>query len=174
MYTCIIPDKPFSFLDGPGPISTQKPLLSKTHQKSAENPKIPSLNNQSTPAAKVAIDWQQVGQSDSFYRLPALWEDVDPTGEEPAAVQCFGIITPEREREFRDRVTLNDQNSWKGPQQEMSFKYYRKSIDMMLMGIEGQVFVIDKRTGVFSVNNFNCTVDNVSGKISFTCREDLK
>lgn len=75
----------------------------------------------------------------------------------------MGLITPEREKEFFRLMSLNDQNCWKGPQQTMNQTYYRKAIDMMLMGIEGKVFSINRVSGTFTHQNFNTTIDNLSG-----------
>lgn len=160
----VTPDKPFSFLNKPDLRYT--PLTSHALNTPDQVTVTPHIHTHIDPASQQAsaIDWQQVGMSADVYRLPSYWEDLDSVVSQPSVVGCFGIITPEREIEFRDNMILKDQNCWKGPQQTVSYKYYRKSIDMMLMGIEGQVFIVKKESGVFSLSNFNSTVENVSGK----------
>lgn len=159
-------DKPFSFLDRVD--GSYAPFSQKVQSAvSSQQPKTQiqkDLHQEKANSVHTAIDWQKVGQSTSDYKLPSFWEDLDPLGSRPAVVGSFGIITPERENDLRKQLVANDQNCWKGPQQTVSHKYYRKSIDMMLMGIEGQVFSIDKFTGIFTLNNFNSTIDCVTGR----------
>ena len=93
------------------------------------------------------------------------WEDLDPEGSyNHVNLSCQGILMPERDLEFKRKLNKDQQSLWRHPTQELSYKYFRKQIDMMLMSIEGRLFVLEKERGVFVCTNSGYTIETVSGR----------
>lgn len=160
-------DKPFSFLDdiNDGKKVNEQPASQPANVFRMKSPESKRENNERESSPSIPnIKWHRLSKDSNIYRLPAYWEDLDPSGSYRKPVSNMTLITPEREKEFSRLMTLNDQNCWKGPQTIVSHIHFRKAIDMMLMGIEGKIFVIDKTTGIFTHHNFNTTIENLSGK----------
>lgn len=159
------PDKPFSFLDSlsePGLDSKPEAKPNFFRRLSPQKAPPAATTRAASPSADL-IDWRRLGRDACSYRPPCFWEDLDPLGQAAKPVSHLGFITFERERDFVAKVAEADVNCWKGRQETLDQAYFRQAIDLMLMGVEGEVFAIDAATGTFSHRNFNRGVEQLSG-----------
>lgn len=162
-------DKPFSFLDNIDDGSKNfKPETSKPPNffgASVSPVKAKSEKAMDEEHSIPQIKWHEISKQMNPYKLPAFWEDLDPMGKSSKPISNLGLLTTQRDQEFKRLMAQNDQNCWKGALQVVSHTVYRKALDMMLMGIEGKIFVINRSTGTFSYQNFNCTIEDLSGTL---------
>ena len=100
------------------------------------------------------------------YRHPSYWEDINNPRQKDRSIKGYGVITPDSEEEFKLLLEKHVVSQWNAKPQLIDEKYYRKSIDLLMMSIDSSLFTLDKSQGVFIMNNRGNTSAHISGKLS--------
>lgn len=71
-------------------------------------------------------------------------------------------MTLQRNTEFMHKMRKDNRNLLEVESQEINFGYFRKNLDMLMMGIEGNIFLLDHEKGAFLLNNSGLSLSDLS------------
>lgn len=101
---------------------------------------------------------------------PKYWEDLDATNDDllyfntqkSQKYEPFNIISHERNEELCQKIEDSMQNIFEIENEKVSFKFIRKNIDLVLMGIPGDIFILDEDNDTIKLCNFDRTLPYIS------------
>ena len=95
------------------------------------------------------------------YRLPNYWEDLESgscSRDNAEVVRSVGILTHEKDVQLHKTFIAAN---YLAPPVLLQPKHLRQMLDMLLMSIESDLFVIDTASNCFIITNVNVALENV-------------
>jgi hypothetical protein len=106
---------------------------------------------------------------DETYQPPNFWEDLgsafdnqDERYLKDNSIRGVGIMTLDRNTEFMNKVRRDNRNLLEVESQAINYGYFRKNLDMLMMGIEGNIFLLDRENGLFLLSNAGLSLSELS------------
>lgn len=176
LFTASLPEKyePFKFKK----IGIEEEKLNKDNQEDIsrisftsyqelnETPTRDSINRNSSSVFFNSKILDELNNGMNFNkRLPNFWEDLEESSSllsKKKDIQGLNIITKGRSEKLKFQIDNSFQDIFSNQEIKIENSLLRKNLDLMLMGLEGDFFVLDKKSGIFIINNNDKTLNGIS------------